>query len=395
MRDRRRRHVADRLGPPADRERSGTRQRRRRRRHLDRLARCRPRQSGAGRDRARSSAAGRRAGAGRRLLPRGARRLRRRRPVDRLRRLLQRQLGQSSAAPAPRRRCGRAWWRSPTPAGLGGCASATPLGFLNPSLYSIAAGSGAAAALRRRDDAATTTRADSARYPATTGYDMATGLGTPIATDGATPGSSRSCASTTRRPRVAARQPRRRRRRAADGHDHRQRLRRGASASRSAPRPRATVTVVGAGTLTRDGPAGSGRRRRDRHDHRRHERGEPPPTTSPTRRPSRSRHRPRARPTRRRRSSPRSTPAPPRRPARPRCDGPVAAARRSTPPRPAPHQFTVTATDANGVATSATVGYTVVAAAAGDDPRAGRRRRPTCRGSRSPRRTRCADDGAR
>ena len=40
-------------------------------------------------------------------------------------------------------------------------------------------------------------------YPATPGYDMATGLGTPIATDGATPASSRSCAR-ARRPACRA-----------------------------------------------------------------------------------------------------------------------------------------------------------------------------------------------
>ena len=68
-----------------------------------------------------------------------------------------------------------------------GCSASAPLGFLNPSLYAVAAGSGAADAFRdvtSGDNNPSTTGA----YPATPGYDMATGLGTPIATDGSTPG---------------------------------------------------------------------------------------------------------------------------------------------------------------------------------------------------------------
>jgi subtilase family serine protease len=69
----------------------------------------------------------------------------------------------------------------------GSCAPRTPLGFLNPNLYSIAAGANAADAF---NDIVSgdNNPAGSGDYPATTGYDLATGLGTPIATDGAKPG---------------------------------------------------------------------------------------------------------------------------------------------------------------------------------------------------------------
>jgi len=71
--------------------------------------------------------------------------------------------------------------------GTGGCSAATPLGFLNPQLYRIAAGPGYASAF---NDVVTGNNnpAGTGDYPATAGYDMATGLGTPIATDGALPG---------------------------------------------------------------------------------------------------------------------------------------------------------------------------------------------------------------
>ena len=71
--------------------------------------------------------------------------------------------------------------------GTGGCTPTTPLGFLNPHLYAIAAGSGASTAytdIVSGDNNPSGTGA----YPATTAYDMASGLGTPIATDGAFPG---------------------------------------------------------------------------------------------------------------------------------------------------------------------------------------------------------------
>ena len=71
--------------------------------------------------------------------------------------------------------------------GMGVCSPATPLGFLNPQLYKIAAGPGHAAAF---NDVVTGNNNPSGvgDYPATAGYDMATGLGTPIATDGALAG---------------------------------------------------------------------------------------------------------------------------------------------------------------------------------------------------------------
>ena len=64
--------------------------------------------------------------------------------------------------------------------GTGGCSPGTPLGFLNPSLYSIAAGSSSASALQ---DVTTgdNNPGGSGASPAAGGYDMVTGLGTPIA----------------------------------------------------------------------------------------------------------------------------------------------------------------------------------------------------------------------
>ena len=64
--------------------------------------------------------------------------------------------------------------------GSGGCSPSTPLGFLNPSLYAIAAGADHASAL------ADVTSGDNnpqgfGSYSAGGGYDMTTGLGTPIA----------------------------------------------------------------------------------------------------------------------------------------------------------------------------------------------------------------------
>ena len=72
--------------------------------------------------------------------------------------------------------------------GLGGCSTSTPLGFINPLLYAIAAGTNGSAAFT---DVTTGNNSitSSAAYPATTGYDMASGLGTPVATGaGAAPG---------------------------------------------------------------------------------------------------------------------------------------------------------------------------------------------------------------
>jgi hypothetical protein len=85
--------------------------------------------------------------------------------------------------------------------GLPGCSSpaaaATRLGFLNPLLYEVAAGDDHADAF---DDITVGDNSGyfgatnpygsypSGPYPATPGYDMASGLGTPIATDGSSPG---------------------------------------------------------------------------------------------------------------------------------------------------------------------------------------------------------------
>jgi len=63
------------------------------------------------------------------------------------------------------------------------CASKSPLGLLNPSLYRVAAGSAAASAftdVTAGDNDFTALQTGD--YPATAGYDLASGLGTPIAT---------------------------------------------------------------------------------------------------------------------------------------------------------------------------------------------------------------------
>lgn len=69
--------------------------------------------------------------------------------------------------------------------GSPGCAGKMPLGFLNPQLYSIAVGANGTHAFA---DVTTGNNnpSHSGPYPAAAGYDMASGLGTPIATD-ATP----------------------------------------------------------------------------------------------------------------------------------------------------------------------------------------------------------------
>jgi hypothetical protein len=71
--------------------------------------------------------------------------------------------------------------------GDSGCSPSKPLGFLNPLLYEIAAGTGHASAF---NDITTGSNnpTGSGAYPATPGYDMATGLGSPMATDGSSPG---------------------------------------------------------------------------------------------------------------------------------------------------------------------------------------------------------------
>ena len=71
--------------------------------------------------------------------------------------------------------------------GLGGCSGGSPLGFLNPALYAIA-GSTTGAHAFNDVLSGNNNPAGSGDYPAAAGYDMATGLGTPIATDGASPG---------------------------------------------------------------------------------------------------------------------------------------------------------------------------------------------------------------
>ena len=71
--------------------------------------------------------------------------------------------------------------------GLGGCSAGTPLGFLNPELYAIAAGPGGANAFNDVIGG-NNNPSGSGDYPAGPGYDMASGLGTPIATDGASLG---------------------------------------------------------------------------------------------------------------------------------------------------------------------------------------------------------------
>ena len=71
--------------------------------------------------------------------------------------------------------------------GDSGCSPSKPLGFLNPLLYEIAAGTEHASAF---NDITTGSNSPtgSGAYPATPGYDMATGLGSPMATDGSSPG---------------------------------------------------------------------------------------------------------------------------------------------------------------------------------------------------------------
>jgi len=71
--------------------------------------------------------------------------------------------------------------------GAGSCAPGSPLGFLNPNLYAIAAGPGSADAFNDITSG-DNNPSGSGDYPATTGYDLTTGLGTPIATDGASAG---------------------------------------------------------------------------------------------------------------------------------------------------------------------------------------------------------------
>jgi subtilase family serine protease len=70
---------------------------------------------------------------------------------------------------------------------INGCTPAKPLGFLNPLLYEVAAGAGHASAFRDitvGDNNPTF----SGPYEATPGYDLTSGLGTPIVTDGSSPG---------------------------------------------------------------------------------------------------------------------------------------------------------------------------------------------------------------
>jgi len=71
--------------------------------------------------------------------------------------------------------------------GMGGCSAGSPLGFLNPALYAIAATTSGAHAF---NDvlSGNNNPSGSGDYPAAAGYDMASGLGTPVATDGASPG---------------------------------------------------------------------------------------------------------------------------------------------------------------------------------------------------------------
>jgi hypothetical protein len=84
--------------------------------------------------------------------------------------------------------------------GIGTCSSATPLGFLNPDLYAVAAGPDHADAFNDvtvGDSAPTGPNSPSVPYQAGPGYDLATGLGTPLATDGPAPGLvAQLCAST-------------------------------------------------------------------------------------------------------------------------------------------------------------------------------------------------------
>jgi hypothetical protein len=71
--------------------------------------------------------------------------------------------------------------------GFAGCTSSTSLGFFNPLLYEIASGVNYHSAfndITSGDNNPT----QSGPYPATVGYDMDTGLGSPLVTDGAAPG---------------------------------------------------------------------------------------------------------------------------------------------------------------------------------------------------------------
>jgi subtilase family serine protease len=66
----------------------------------------------------------------------------------------------------------------------GSCSPSHPLGFLNPSLYAIAAGAAHSSAFSDVLPPGNNNTSGSGNYPALTGYDMATGLGTPIASGG-------------------------------------------------------------------------------------------------------------------------------------------------------------------------------------------------------------------
>ena len=80
--------------------------------------------------------------------------------------------------------------------GSPGCAGRMPLGFLNPQLYLIASGANHADAF---SDVTVGDNNPSGHspdpYPATAGYDMATGLGTPIATGNVDPLVAQLCAA--------------------------------------------------------------------------------------------------------------------------------------------------------------------------------------------------------
>jgi subtilase family serine protease len=73
--------------------------------------------------------------------------------------------------------------------GLGSCSASTPVGFVNPALYRIASGGGFSAAfhdITTGDNDFTGT--NGGQFAAGTGYDLASGLGTPIAYSSATSG---------------------------------------------------------------------------------------------------------------------------------------------------------------------------------------------------------------
>ncbi|MGH2850776.1 MAG: protease pro-enzyme activation domain-containing protein, partial [Solirubrobacteraceae bacterium] len=63
----------------------------------------------------------------------------------------------------------------------GSCSPSHPLGFLNPSLYTIAAGANARSAFNDVATSGNNNISGSGMYPVLSGYDMATGLGSPIA----------------------------------------------------------------------------------------------------------------------------------------------------------------------------------------------------------------------